>query len=49
MAVKTLYLLFQKRPDCVILMTPPLFTVLFGYLYCLLKNKKFLIDAHTGS
>jgi glycosyltransferase involved in cell wall biosynthesis len=49
MAFKTLWLLFRKRPDCVILMTPPLFTVLFGYLYCLLMHGKFLIDAHTGS
>ena len=49
MAFRTLWLLFNKRPDAVILMTPPLFTVLFGYLYCLVMNKKFLIDAHTGS
>ncbi len=49
MALKTLWLLFKKRPDCLILMTPPLFAVLFGYVYCLLMNKKFLIDAHTGS
>jgi glycosyltransferase involved in cell wall biosynthesis len=49
MAVRTLWLLFRKRPDCVILMTPPLFAVLFGYVYCLMMNRRFLIDAHTGS
>jgi len=49
MAVKTLVLLVRNRPDCVIVMTPPLFTVLFVYLYCLLFRKKYLIDAHTGS
>jgi len=49
MAVKTLWLLFRKRPDCVILMTPPLFNVLFGYIYCFIMKRKFLIDAHTGS
>jgi glycosyltransferase involved in cell wall biosynthesis len=49
MAVKTVFLLIKKRPDCIIVMTPPLFTVLFVYLYCLLFRKKYLIDAHTGS
>jgi hypothetical protein len=49
MAVKTCFLLLKKRPDCVIVMTPPLFTVLFVYFYCLFFGKKYMIDAHTGS
>jgi hypothetical protein len=49
MALKTCFLLVKKRPDCVIVMTPPLFTVLFVHLYCRFFGKKYLIDAHTGS
>ena len=49
MAVKTCFLLLKRRPDCIIVMTPPLFTVLFVHLYCLIFGKRYLIDAHTGS
>ena len=49
MAIKTLFVLYQKKPDVVFTMTPPLFCVLFAYIYCLFFRSKLIIDAHTGS
>ena len=49
MGLKTLWVLFGKKPDVVIGMSPPLFTISFIYIYCLLARKTFVIDAHTGS
>ena len=49
MGLKTLWILFCKKPDVVIGMSPPLFTISFIYIYCLLARKAFVIDAHTGS
>ena len=49
MAVKTLTKLSSKKPDVVFAMSPPLFSALFVYLYCLISKAQFVIDAHTGS
>ncbi len=49
MAIKTLVMLFLKKPDVVFTMSPPLFCAFFVYLYCLIFRARFVIDAHTGS
>ena len=49
MAIKTFWVLCQKKPKVVFSMTPPLFCVFFVYLYCLYSKAKYIIDAHTGS
>lgn len=49
MGIKTLWVLFRKKPDVVIGMSPPLFTITFIDLYCRIAKKHFVIDAHTGS
>ena len=48
-AVKTLQLLFQKRPRVVFIQSPPSFAVLFVYLYCALTNGRYVIDAHSDA
>lgn len=48
-AVKTLLLLFQKRPRVVFIQSPPSFAVLFVYLYCVLTNGRYVIDAHSDA
>jgi glycosyltransferase involved in cell wall biosynthesis len=48
-AVKTLWLLFQKRPRVVFIQSPPSFAVLFVYLYCVLMNGRYIIDAHSDA
>ena len=48
-AVKTLLLLFQKRPKIVFIQSPPSFAVLFVYLYCLFTNSRYVVDAHSDA
>jgi len=48
-AMKTLLLLFQKRPRIVFIQSPPSFAVLFVYLYCALTNGRYIIDAHSDA
>jgi len=46
-AVKTLRLLFQKRPEVVFVQNPPSFAVPFVYLYCALSGGVYIIDSHS--
>ena len=48
-AIKTLILLFQKRPRVVFIQSPPSFAVLFVYLYCMLTNSRYVVDAHSDA
>ena len=48
-AVKTLWLLFKQRPKIVFVQSPPSFAVLFVYLYCLVMNGRFIVDAHSDA
>ncbi len=48
-SVRTLRLLFQKRPRVVIVQSPPSFAVLFVALYCKLTNSRYIIDAHSDA
>jgi glycosyltransferase involved in cell wall biosynthesis len=47
--VATLSLLLKQKPDIVFIQNPPSFGPFFVYLYCLMYNKKFIIDTHTGA
>jgi len=49
MAVKTIVDLIKRKPELVFAMTPPLFCVLFVYLYSFFTGTHFIIDSHTGS
>ena len=49
MAVKTIIELSKKKPELVFAMTPPLFCVLFVYIYSFFTGAHFIIDSHTGS
>jgi len=48
-AIKTLKLLFQKRPKIVFVQSPPSFAVIFVYLYCALTNGRYIVDAHSDA
>ena len=49
MAIKTMFILMQRRPKVILAMSPPLFCPFIIYLYCILFRAHFIIDAHTGS
>jgi glycosyltransferase involved in cell wall biosynthesis len=48
-AIKTLQLLFARRPRLVFVQSPPSFAVLFVYLYCLLSSARYVVDAHSAA
>lgn len=48
-AVKTLLLLFSKKPKLVIVQSPPSFAVFFVYLYCAMTGGKYIVDAHSAA
>ena len=48
-AVRTLILLFRKRPRIVFVQSPPSLAVLFVYIYCALTNSRYVIDAHSAA
>jgi glycosyltransferase involved in cell wall biosynthesis len=48
-AVKTLLLLFSKRPKFVFVQSPPGFAPLVVYIYAALSKSHFLVDAHSGA
>jgi hypothetical protein len=47
--VKTLSLLFQKKPKVVIVQSPRSFAVLFVYIYCALTKNQYIIDADSAA
>ena len=48
-AVRTLLLLFQRRPRVVFVQSPPSIAVFFVYLYCVLTGSCFVVDAHSDA
>ena len=48
-AVKTLRILFEKRPRVVFVQSPPSIAVLFIYVYCILTGAKYIVDAHSAA
>jgi glycosyltransferase involved in cell wall biosynthesis len=49
LAVRTLSLLFRKRPALVFVQSPPGLVVLFVYIYCLLTGNRYIVDAHSAA
>lgn len=47
--LKSLWFLFRELPDVVFVMNPPVFACIPVFLYCFLRNKKYIIDMHTGA
>ena len=48
-AVKTLQLLYRKRPEIVFVQSPPSFAVVFVHIYCATTRSQFVVDAHSGA
>lgn len=48
-AIKTLFLLFRLRPKIVFFQSPPSQAGIFVYLYCLLTNSRYVVDAHSDA
>ncbi len=48
-AINTLSLLFRLRPKIVFIQSPPSFAVFFVFIYCLITNSQYVIDAHSGA
>lgn len=47
--VKTLALLWRLRPRIVFVQSPPSIAVLVVFLYCLLSNSHYVVDAHSDA
>jgi len=45
---KTLFALYKERPDIIFVQNPPVFAVVIVWLYCCLKNSKYVVDTHSG-
>lgn len=48
-AIMTLLLLFRLRPKIIFVQSPPSFAVFFVYIYCVLMNGRFVVDAHSDA
>jgi glycosyltransferase involved in cell wall biosynthesis len=48
-ALKTLLLLFSKKPKLVIVQSPPSLAVLFVYFYCAMTGSQYIVDAHSAA
>lgn len=46
---RTLRILFAEKPDCVFVMTPPVFACVSVWLYGLLRGVPYVIDTHTAA
>lgn len=46
---KTLSLLYQEKPDVILVTNPPIFASFPVALYCFTNKKRFVIDSHTGA
>lgn len=49
LSIRTLSLLFRKRPRLVFVQNPPGLAVLFVFLYCLLTGSRYIVDAHSAA
>ena len=48
-ALRTLLLLFRKRPRTVFVQSPPSLAVLFVAVYCALSGSQYVVDAHSAA
>lgn len=48
-SVRTLTILWWKKPAVVFVQNPPIFAVLMVYLYAKLTGARYVIDSHTGA
>src|SRR4030081_1407360 len=48
-AVQTWRALSAARPRAVIVITPPVFSPLTGWLWCALHRRPLVVDSHTGT
>jgi glycosyltransferase involved in cell wall biosynthesis len=46
-AVKTIFLLFRKRPQVIFVQNPPLLAVVLVYIYHVLTGAGYVVDAHS--
>jgi glycosyltransferase involved in cell wall biosynthesis len=49
LTLRTLSLLFRKRPKLVFVQSPPGLAVLFVALYCMLTGSQYIVDAHSAA
>jgi glycosyltransferase involved in cell wall biosynthesis len=49
LAIRTLGLLFAKKPSLVFVQSPPGLAILFVALYCALTGSRFIVDAHSAA
>ena len=49
LAIRTLGLLFRKRPSLVFVQSPPGLAILFVFLYCMLTGSRYIVDAHSAA
>lgn len=49
LAIRTLGLLFRKRPGLVFVQSPPGLAVLVVSLYCALTGSRYIVDAHSAA
>lgn len=47
-SVSTWRVLFRERPDVVFVMSPPPAAIVPVYVYCALRRRRFVVDAHSG-
>jgi len=47
-ALKTVWLLLEKRPKLIFVQSPPSFAVFFVFVYCVLTRSRYIVDAHNG-
>lgn len=49
LAVRTIILLFRRKPNVIFVQNPPFLAVLTVYLFYLVTNAKFIIDSHSDA
>jgi glycosyltransferase involved in cell wall biosynthesis len=49
LAIRTLSLLFRKRPRLVFVQSPPGLAILFVFIYCMLTGSQYIVDAHSAA
>jgi Glycosyltransferase Family 4 len=48
-AVRTWRLLERRRPSCVVVITPPVVALMIAGLWCRLRQRRLVVDCHTGT
>jgi glycosyltransferase involved in cell wall biosynthesis len=48
-SIRTMNLLFQRKPRLIFVQNPPFLAGFCVYLYCLIKGAKFVIDSHSDA